>query len=166
MTQQRRKPVGGILEIGMSPAANLAEVRCDDVSGCCTGIAWHDASRVIRLRLTEERSGYVERIEAERGVASVAHELTIVVDGDAGRELLDAGPPGGAPPGMVALVTFATGERRLVGWSRRFAAEQSLRLRRLRLDSGARRTEAPTAEAIFESTDTAPAITLTDGAPA
>ncbi len=160
MTQQRRKPVGGILEIGMSPAANLAEVRCDEASGCCTGIVWHDASRVVRLQLAEERSAYVERIEAERGVASVAHELTVVVGADAGRELLDAGPPGGALPGMVALVTFATGERRLIGWSRRFTAEQPLRLRRLRLDSGARRTEAPTAEVLFESTDTDPAITV------
>lgn len=161
MPEPRRKPVGGILEIGMTPAVNIAAVACDPSTGRCTGVTLHDPARWRQLRIAEERSSCDETFDIGKGVPAVEHRLTVVTGADDGHEAFDAPFIAAAAQGMVAVATFISGRRLLLGWSPRFGTEQPLRLRQLRFTSGTARAEAPAAKALFTATDTDAATELT-----
>lgn len=63
--------------------------------------------------------------------------------------------------GVAALVTLASGETLVAGWSPRFGFEQALRLRSLALRSGAEAVDEPHAELTLAATDTSRAAART-----
>lgn len=159
MSDTSRKPVGGILEIGITPADNVAGLYFD-AAGRCIGVSWRNPLLLAQLPLTDFRSSYAEQTESGGGIPLVRHTLTVVAGFDPGRAAFDTAFLAEASEGVAALVTLLSGARLLVGWSQRFKAEQPLRLRTLTFDSGCNRSDRPAATLVLESADTAPAIEI------
>lgn len=156
-----RKPAGGVAAVQLASAANLREYDFSDGGARCTRLFFADNGAVMQCQLLEERSSFDESLTTEGGAAAVVHRLSLVADRnmaaawltpDFVSELICCGG--------VAMVLLADGRRFVVGISRKFGAEQPLRLKSLKTASGRRAVDEPTVELVLESADTAFAATL------
>lgn len=114
-----RKPAGGVAAVTVTPAGNLlrAAVAAD---GRAEAI-FRDATQLTALPLAEQRSSYAERLDTDAGPQRVRHTLTLVVNREAFRKAFTPALRRAAETeGLIALVTMASGERLLAGWSARF----------------------------------------------
>ncbi|MBQ4533212.1 MAG: hypothetical protein IJA24_08245 [Alistipes sp.] len=126
------KPVGGILSAELFFASDLNSVD-DMVKG--QGVA---------VELCDDKSTYEEHFSAESGLVSVQHTLTLVADGNKGREWMQREFIGRcSTEGVVASVEMATGEEIIVGHCPRFLFEQALRLESLKFLSGEKLNDSP-----------------------
>lgn len=150
-----RKPVGGVAAVELSAVANVRDFEFDDDGSLCRLLIFADDNAVMRCRLIEERSSFVESLSVEGGAVSVLHTLRLVADRNMAERCLEPDFIGELVcGGAVAAVTLADGRRFAVGLSRRFGSEQPLRLRTLKADSGCRAVDEPTLEMVLESADT------------
>lgn len=126
------KPVGGILSAELFYVGDL-ESELDMVEG--QGLA---------VELCDDRSTYEEHFSAENGLVSVQHTLTLVADGNKGREWLQRDfIERCSTEGVVARVEMATNDEIVVGHCPRFDFEQALRLGSLKFSSGDRLNSSP-----------------------
>ena len=146
-----RKPAGGVAAVTVTPAGNLlrAAVAAD---GRAEAI-FRDATQLTALPLAEQRSSYAERL--------VRHTLTLVVNREAFRKAFTPALRRAAETeGLIALVTMASGERLLAGWSARFGTSQPLRPDSFAMESGIKPLDGTPAVLTLTSEDTDPAAEL------
>ena len=130
-----RKPAGGVAAVTVTPAGNLlrAAVAAD---GRAEAI-FRDATQLTALPLAEQRSSYAERLDTDAGPQRVRHTLTLVVGRETFRKAFTPALRRAAETeGLIALVTMASGERLLAGWSARFGTSQPLRPDSFAMESG------------------------------
>ena len=150
-----RKPAGGVAAVTVTPAGNLlrAAVAAD---GRAEAI-FRDATQLTALPLAEQRSSYAERLDTDAGPQRVRHTLTLVV----GRKAFTPALRRAAETeGLIALVTMASGERLLAGWSARFGTSQPLRPDSFAMESGIKPLDGTPAVLTLTSEDTDPAAEL------
>ena len=130
-----RKPAGGVAAVTVTPAGNLlrAAVAAD---GRAEAI-FRDATQLTALPLAEQRSSYAERLDTDAGPQRMRHTLTLVVGRETFRKAFTPALRRAAETeGLIALVTMASGERLLAGWSARFGTSQPLRPDSFAMESG------------------------------
>ena len=150
-----RKPAGGVAAVTVTPAGNLlrAAVAAD---GRAEAIF-----RDTALPLAEQRSSYAERLDTDAGPQRVRHTLTLVVGREAFRKAFTPALRRAAETeGLIALVTMASGERLLAGWSARFGTSQPLRPDSFAMESGIKPLDGTPAVLTLASEDTDPAAEL------
>ena len=139
-----RKPAGGVAAVTVTPAGNLlrAAVAAD---GRAEAI-FRDATQLTALPLAEQRSSYAERLDTDAGPQRVRHTLTLVVGRETFRKAFTPALRRAAETeGLIALVTMASGERLLAGWSARFGTSQPLRPDSFAMESPRRHAGRPDA---------------------
>ena len=154
-----RKPAGGVAAVTVTPAGNLlrAAVAAD---GRAEAI-FRDATQLTALPLAEQRSSYAERLDTDAGPQRVRHTLTLVVGCEAFRKAFTPALRRAAETeGLIALVTMASGERLLAGWSARFGTSQPLRPGSFAMESGIKPLDGTPAVLTLASEDTDPAAEL------
>ena len=154
-----RKPAGGVAAVTVTPAGNLlrAAVAAD---GRAEAI-FRDATQLTALPLAEQRSSYAERLDTDAGPQRVRHTLTLVVGREAFRKAFTPALRRAAETeGLIALVTMASGERLLAGWSARFGTSQPLRPGSFAMESGIKPLDGTPAVLTLASEDTDPAAEL------
>ena len=88
---------------------------------------FRDATQLTALPLAEQRSSYAERLDTDAGPQRMRHTLTLVVGRETFRKAFTPALRRAAETeGLIALVTMASGERLLAGWSARFGTSQPL----------------------------------------
>ena len=150
-----RKPAA----VTVTPAGNLlrAAVAAD---GRAEAI-FRDATQLTALPLAEQRSSYAERLDTDAGPQRVRHTLTLVVGREAFRKAFTPALRRAAETeGLIALVTMASGERLLAGWSARFGTSQPLRPGSFAMESGIKPLDGTPAVLTLASEDTDPAAEL------
>ena len=151
-----RKPAGGVAAVTVTPAGNLlrAAVAAD---GRAEAI-FRDATQLTALPLAEQRSSYAERLDTDAGPQRMRHTLTLVVGRETFRKAFTPALRRAAETeGLIALVTMASGERLLAGWSARFGTSQPLRPA---MESGIKPLDGTPAVLTLTSEDTDPAAEL------
>lgn len=133
---ERRKPVGGVVAVRLSPVGSAQQPE---------------------LPLVEERSSYVEELVADDGILRVHHTLQLVVSRETARSFLPFAARMAAEGGS-AVVTTAAGEQLVVGWTEDLGWEHPLRLTALDLGSGTKPADGNEATLRFECDDTAALI--------
>ena len=154
-----RKPAGGVAAVTVTPAGNLlrAAVAAD---GRAEAI-FRDATQLTALPLAEQRSSYAERLDTDAGPQRVRHTLTLVVGRETFRKAFTPALRRAAETeGLIALVTMASGERLLAGWSARFGTSQPLRPDSFAMESGIKPLDGTPAVLTLTSEDTDPAAEL------
>ena len=143
------KPVGGILSAelffasGVNSAGDLPEGE---------GVA---------VELIDDESMYEELFSASNGLVSVQHTLTLVADGNKGREWMQREfIERCSTEGVVARVEMATGDEIIVGHCPRFDFEQALRLGSLKFSSGDRLNSSPEVVLTLKCHDTQSAMEI------
>ena len=147
-----RKPAGGVAAVTVTPAGNLlrAAVAAD---GRAEAI-FRDATQLTALPLAEQRSSYA-------GPQRMRHTLTLVVGRETFRKAFTPALRRAAETeGLIALVTMASGERLLAGWSARFGTSQPLRPDSFAMESGIKPLDGTPAVLTLTSEDTDPAAEL------
>ena len=149
MTEKRFKPVGGVAHAELFAVHSLGGVE-DIVSG--QGVA---------VPLMDDGSHYDEQIEASGLPVSVEHTLTLCSDRNLAQQWFDGEfLRQVAADGVVALVELATGEQLTVGWCRRMAFEQALRLNSLEFDSGQGLNDSPRVKMVLCCRDVTSAFNI------
>ena len=98
----------------------------------------------VEVALVDDASSYREQFSANNRQVSVQHTLTLCSDSNLAREWFDEEFLRlAAADGVVALVEMSTGEQIKVGWCRRMAFEQALRLESLEFNSGSSLNDSP-----------------------
>lgn len=152
------KPVGGVV------AAELFAVR-----GLASP-AQMTAGTGTAVELCDAGCSYSETFTVDEGRVSVEHVLVLRADMKRAEAWFDeafvawfdeAFVARCGDEGVAALVTLASGETLVAGWSPRFGFEQALRLRSLALRSGAEAVDEPHAELTLAATDTSRAAVAT-----
>ena len=154
-----RKPAGGVAAVTVTPAGNLlrAAVAAD---GRAEAI-FRDATQLTALPLAEQRSSYAERLDTDAGPQRMRHTLTLVVGRETFRKAFTPALRRAAETeGLIALVTMASGERLLAGWSARFGTSQPLRPDSFAMESGIKPLDGTPAVLTLTSEDTDPAAEL------
>ena len=116
-----------LMTYAYNPAGNLlrAAVAAD---GRAEAI-FRDATQLTALPLAEQRSSYAERLDTDAGPQRMRHTLTLVVGRETFRKAFTPALRRAAETeGLIALVTMASGERLLAGWSARFGTPAVLTL--------------------------------------
>ena len=153
----RPKHAGGVRAAELTPVTNLSDVSFDDGSGW-NGCTLADRTRTIRCTLLEDRSSFEERFTVEDGIMKVTHTLRLVSDRNFAADWLEADfIDDGRNRGFAAAITLGDGRICLVGYSKKFKAEQPLLLKSQTVLSGEKPLDAPTVELLLESVDTSPA---------
>ena len=120
-----------------------------------------DATQLTALPLAEQRSSYAERLDTDAGPQRIRHTLTLVVGREAFRKAFTPALRRAAETeGLIALVTMASGERLLAGWSARFGTSQPLRPGSFAMESGIKPLDGTPAVLTLASEDTDPAAEL------
>ena len=130
-----RKPAGGVAAVTVTPAGNLlrAAVAAD---GRAEAI-FRDATQLTALPLAEQRGRETFRKAFTPALRRAAET-----------------------EGLIALVTMASGERLLAGWSARFGTSQPLRPDSFAMESGIKPLDGTPAVLTLTSEDTDPAAEL------
>ena len=147
-----RKPAGGVAAVTVTPAGNLlrAAVAAD---GRAEAI-FRDATQLTALPLAE-------RLDTDAGPQRMRHTLTLVVGRETFRKAFTPALRRAAETeGLIALVTMASGERLLAGWSARFGTSQPLRPDSFAMESGIKPLDGTPAVLTLTSEDTDPAAEL------
>ena len=153
-----RKPAGGVAAVTVTPAGNL--LRAVAADGRAEAI-FRDATQLTALPLAEQRSSYAERLDTDAGPQRVRHTLTLVVGRETFRKAFTPALRRAAETeGLIALVTMASGERLLAGWSARFGTSQPLRPDSFAMESGIKPLDGTPAVLTLTSEDTDPAAEL------
>lgn len=132
MSQTKYKPVGGILSAELFLVSKLTSLD-DAIEGLGVGV-----------ELLDDGSFYQEQVAVENRQVVVHHTLRLCSDRWLAapwfdKEFLRVA----AAEGVVARVVMSTGEELLLGHSKRFGFEQSLRLVSLDFSSGERPNSSP-----------------------
>ena len=145
------KPVGGV-ELCELHFADSVEALSFESEGCDIEFA----DNGLEVRLMDDRSTFVERVECDKGVVKVAHTLHLVaLRNDAQQWLDEEFVHRAVRTGVVARLTLNDGRRLIVGVSRHLTTEQPLRLESLVCDSGSAPSDSPTITLCLQSSDTA-----------
>lgn len=158
-----RKPVGGVAAVMLTSVANIreAEFARDSALPTCTKLQFCNENEVMKCRLIEEHSSFVETLAADGQITSVTHTLRLVADRNLAEGWLEPRfTTEMMTSGGAAVVTLADGRTLVAGISRKFDREQPLRLRTIKVSSACKRIEPPTVEMVLESVDTAFAAAL------
>lgn len=159
-----RKPAGGVTAVTTTPAGNL--LRAAAAADGTVEVAFRDITRLTGLPLAEQRSSYAEVSDTDAGPLRIRHKLTLVVDRRAARTLLaPAFRRAAETEGLIALVTMASGERLLAGWSARFGTQHPLRPDFFGMESGTKPLDGTPAVLTLTSEDTDPAAELKEQEP-
>ncbi|WP_307756656.1 hypothetical protein [uncultured Alistipes sp.] len=154
-----RKPAGGITAAALTPVGNLLRVAA--VAGGQVEAAFRDEALLTELPLEEDRSSYTETLDTEAGPQRVRHTLKLVVSREAAYTLFgSAFRRTAASEGLVAVVTMASGERLLTGWSTRLGTEQPLRLASMCNESGVKPLDGTPVVVTLTSEDADGAVEL------
>ena len=154
-----RKPAGGVAAVTVTPAGNLLRAALG-ADGRAEAV-FRDGTLLTRLPLAEQRSSYAERLDTDAGPQRVRHTLTLVVGREAFRKAFTLALRRAAETeGLIALVTMASGERLLAGWSARFGTSQPLRPGSFAMESGIKPLDGTPAVLTLASEDTDPAAEL------
>lgn len=157
-TTLSRKPAGGVVAVTLSPAGNLLRA---EASGGGVEVTFRDERRLVVLPLAEERSSYGEEADTQAGPMRIKHLLTLAVNRELASECFSAELlQTAATEGLLAIVTMASGERLLAGWSAKFGTSQSLRTGTVRMASGQKALDGTWTYLTLGSEDTAPASEL------
>jgi hypothetical protein len=114
------------------------------------------------VELPEDSARYGEKAVRESGALKVEHTLAFLLDpvGGAAANFISSLEEWSRHSGMVAIVELLSGERLLVGFSRRFLARMPLRLSAVEGSTGGKPSERSALTVTLRSTDTAPALPL------
>ncbi len=154
-----RKPVGGITAAMITPAGNL--LRAAAAADGLTELSFRDTAQIVDLPLIDDRSTYAETADSQTGLTRVRHKLSLVVERSDARMLFDdAFRRTALYEGLVAIVTAASGEQIVVGWSERLGTEQPLRMTGLGMESGRKPLDGTPATLTLESEDASPAVDI------
>ena len=153
-----RKPVGGVTAAALTPAGNL--LRAAAAADGRIEAVFRDPDGLVEFPLAGERSSYTELLDTEAGPQRVRRVLTLVVSREVAGTLLTPAFRRTAAGGVVAVVTMASGERLLAGWSPCLGTEQPLRLGSVRMESGTRPLDGTPVVLTFTGEDTDPAAEL------
>lgn len=154
-----RKPAGGIEAVALTPAGNL--LRAAAAADGELEVALRDEGLLIEMPLLEERSTYTERTDTQAGPPRVRHTLTLALSREEAQRLFDpAFRRTATTEGFIAIVTAASGERLLAGWSARMGSEQPLRLDALQNESGAKPIDGTAVLLTLTSEDADPAVEI------
>lgn len=163
-TTPLRKPAGGVTAVTITPAGNL--LRTVVTADGRIEAVFRDATQLTGLPLAEQRSSYAELSDTDAGPLRVRHTLTLVMDRETARTLFTpAFRRTAQTEGLAALVTMASGERLLAGWSARFGTAHPLRPGSFGMESGTEPLDGTAAVLTLTSEDTDPAAELKEQEP-
>ena len=152
------KPVGGVARVALYPT--YGDLRLSFADGVCEAEFYCKSAEVP---LIDDRSSFEELLSNSSGPISVTHTLTLVAERNAAAQWLSAEFADAlSRQGVIADVTLNDGRRLIVGCSERMERDFPLRFVSLRSDSGKRLSDTPTLTLTLRSTDTAPAMPLTE----
>ncbi len=145
------RPRGGVAGVSLVPAGSFAGA-VGNSSG--DGFVSFEASEdTVEYVFREDRAHYSETLSGEDLQPLVRH--TLVMEFPAGRaacrattELVER-----SGEGFVAIVTMASGERVVAGWSVRFGAGYPLRVAKVLRDQGSVPADFPVITLTLESVD-------------
>lgn len=150
------KPIGGV-ELCRLHFADSVDTLSFEEAGCKVKFA----DEGIEVRLIDNSSTFVEKVECDKGVISVVHTLRLAaLRNDAQRWLDDDFMQNAAYRGLIARLVLNDGRKLVVGLSRHLDIEQPMRLESLVCDSGSSPSSAPTVTLKLRSTDTALAAAI------
>ena len=149
-TPAPRKPAGGITAAALTPAGNLLRAAAADGRIEAT---FRDPDALTAFPLAEQRSSYTELLDTQAGPQRVRHELTLVISREAADALLTPAFRRTAAAGVVAVVTMASGEQLLAGWSPHLGTQQPLRLASVGMESGTKPLDGTPVAVTFTSED-------------
>lgn len=159
-----RKPAGGVAAVTITPAGNL--LRAAVAADGRVEATFRDAIQLTALPLAEQRSSYAERFDTDAGPQRMRHTLTLVVSRETSRTAFTpAFRRAAETEGLIAIVTMASGERLLAGWSARFGTTHPLRLGSFAMESGTKPLDGTPAVLTLTSEDTDPAAELKEQQP-
>lgn len=146
-----RKPAGGITAAALTPAGNL--LRAAAAADGRIEATFRDPDALTAFPLAEQRSSYTELLDTQAGPQRVRHELTLVISREAADALLTPAFRRTAAAGVVAVITMASGERLLAGWSPHLGTQQPLRLACIGMESGTKPLDGTPVAVTFTSED-------------
>ena len=150
------KPIGGV-ELCELHFADSVEALSFESEGCDIEFA----DNGLEVRLMDDRSTFVEKVECDKGVVKVTHTLRLVALRSDAEEWLDKEFIHRATrSGVVARLALNDGRGLIVGASRHLTTEQPLRLESLVCDSGSTPSDTPTVTLCLQSSDTALATAI------
>ena len=153
------KPAGGIEAVWLIPASDIVSATYGD--GCCTGLTLRAGASADQWPILEQSSSFREENLNPDGPPRFRHTLTLVVGREAFRKAFTPALRRAAETeGLIALVTMASGERLLAGWSARFGTSQPLRPDSFAMESGIKPLDGTPAVLTLASEDTDPAAEL------
>lgn len=153
-----RKPVGGLRSVKLCASDNIERVTF--ASDQDSLLEFVDSSAVMECSLLEDSSSFEEEFSFDQGVVAVKHQLTLVANRDLGAAWLEPEFSNeDRRQGLCAVVTLNDGRQLLVGYSKRFGAQQPLRIKEVKVRSGRKLSDVPTVTLILESCDTSAAST-------
>ncbi|MBQ3148236.1 MAG: hypothetical protein IJB87_02605 [Alistipes sp.] len=143
------KPVGGLVRAELFHTSQIESID---------QLKWGAG---VEVALVDDASSYVERFSADNRQVSVLHTLTLCSDRNLAQQWFDGEfLRQVAADGVVALVELATGEQLTVGWCRRMAFEQALRLNSLEFDSGQGLNDSPRVKMVLCCRDVTSAFNI------
>lgn len=161
-SSSHRKPVGGVRSVRLCSAKNIQYVDFGSDATCYRKLEFCDEDEVMSCQLCEEASSLEEILSFDGGRVAVQHTLILVAERNQSAVWLEAAFCREAmQDGLCAEVELNDGRRLLVGYSERFGAQQSLRIKEIRSLSGRTLLESPTIAMTLESYDTSAAVIYT-----
>jgi hypothetical protein len=144
-------PLSGLNRTSARPRGGVASVELIPASEYAGGVPPAGSAWAFR----EDRARYSEELTGEKPlVPAVRHILELEFPSDAASRLRVAELERvAASEGVVAVVAMASGERIVVGYSRRFAAADPLHVINKRVDTGLVPGDFPIIAVTLESVD-------------
>lgn len=155
------KTVGGVSKIELVGVGSIEKVVLSPQKELCREVRLKEGAGFVRYSFREDQATYTQKSVSHQPVVLVEHTLWMFlerVDSDsirAVRELAEA-----SQEGLLALVTLATGERLLVGYSRHLGCEQPLRVVKMESESGESPKERSGVRVVLSSVDCAGAMVV------
>ena len=151
------KHLGGVSSIRLLSASEIGSLSYDSAERCFGSLLPTEGCEFRDVAFAEGSASLEERVEAD---GTTHHKLNFELRGfrsEVVEELqwLSQG-------GMVAVVELSDGERFLVGYSHRAAADYPLRLSEARLDSGSGREQRKRLSVTLSSIDGSPSCRYID----
>lgn len=130
------KRSGGIRSLDIVSVNDIVSAEYDH-SGNCSGITLKENAEFARYDFREDEAEYTEQIYTDKGVVRVKHTLEFAMERPDGQSAKAVNQLiGECPDGLAAIITTNSNISFLVGYSRKFGAEQPLRLSKSTMDTG------------------------------
>ena len=155
-------PKGGIREVKLIDASQIAGLEYDQEGSVCTGLKVLSQAVVVKYDILEDKSSYEESVSESNGFRVVRHTLNLV----RGMVSTDQMYPVAEwmANGCVALIELMGSKRLLIGVSESLGKEYPLRLVSVIRNSGCKMDDGVTERLTLESVDVSEAVSMAENA--